>query len=191
MSQPRQKPFESHDVPNAAIHVGDVTFVNFVDTKIDDEQKVQRIAEHLRAFVENEGKKKILLNFSKVEYVGEVGIGMLAIFHKRVLQASARLVLYGVNEQVFEKFETVKLTRLLTIVHDEQAALFEMAKPQAEPSFEDQKKMACAKYLGIPLEKISKVETIQDGSGHATGLRVISEINTGRLDHWVRDQLKE
>ena len=48
---------------------GDVTVVSFTDRKILDEQNIQSIGEQLYALVEDGGKRKMVLNFSRVEYL--------------------------------------------------------------------------------------------------------------------------
>ena len=47
--------------------IGDVTVVNFVDRKILDDQNIQVIGEQLFSLVDEQGLRKILLNFSNVE----------------------------------------------------------------------------------------------------------------------------
>lgn len=55
---------------------------------------------------------------------------------------------------------------------------------------EEQEILACANYLGIEAETITKVETIQDGGGHFTGLDVIIHIRTERcIALWVAANL--
>ena len=58
-------------------HIGDVTVVNFVDRKILDEQNIQIIGEQLFSLVDEENWRKILLNFSNVEYLSSAALGKL------------------------------------------------------------------------------------------------------------------
>ena len=57
-AQPRRRRLEVEPI-------GDVTVVNFVDRKILDEQNIQIIGEQLFSLVDEEGCKKMLLNFGK------------------------------------------------------------------------------------------------------------------------------
>ena len=52
--------------------IGDVTVVNFTDKKILDEQNIQIIGEQLFSLVDELGRRKLLLNFSNVEYLAGV-----------------------------------------------------------------------------------------------------------------------
>ena len=52
--------------------------------------------------------------------------------------------------------------------------------PGKELTWEEREKRACAKYIGISPDRISKVETPTDGGGHFDGFRVIINIPVGR-----------
>src|SRR5215217_5075929 len=104
-------------------HIGDVTVVNFVDKKILDEQNIQIIGEQLFGLVDEEGSRKILLNFSNVEYLSSAALGKLITLNKKLQQAGGRLILCNIDAQIFEVFEITKLDRFFKIIKDEQAAL--------------------------------------------------------------------
>jgi hypothetical protein len=54
----------------------------------------------------------------------------------------------------------------------------------------EQDVLACARFLGIKPEQISRVEVTTDGGGHFTGIDVLIHIPTGRqLGEWVKDHL--
>ena len=67
---PRRRRLEVEDI-------GDVTVVNFVDKKILDEQNIQVIGEQLFSLVDQEGRRKLLLNFGNVEYLSSAALGKL------------------------------------------------------------------------------------------------------------------
>jgi len=104
-------------------HIGDVTVVNFVDRKILDEQNIQVIGEQLFGLVDEQGLKKILLNFSNVEYLSSAALGKLITLNKKLQQAGGKLILCNIDAQIFEVFEITKLDRFFKIIKDEQAAL--------------------------------------------------------------------
>jgi len=103
--------------------IGDVTVVNFVDRKILDEQNIQVIGEQLFSLVDEQGLKKILLNFSNVEYLSSAALGKLITLNKKLQQAGGKLILCNIDAQIFEVFEITKLDRFFKIIKDEQAAL--------------------------------------------------------------------
>ncbi len=64
--------------------VGDVTVVRFVDRKILDEGNIQEIGQELFDLVEKEGCKKLLLNFSTVDFLSSAALGKLITLDKKV-----------------------------------------------------------------------------------------------------------
>ncbi len=104
-------------------HIGDVTVVNFVDRKILDEQNIQIIGEQLFSLVDEEGWRKILLNFSNVEYLSSAALGKLITLNKKLQAVGGRLILCNIDPQIYEVFEITKLNKLFTIHKDEQSAL--------------------------------------------------------------------
>ena len=115
-SQPRRRRLEVEDI-------GDVTVVKFVDRKILDEQNIQIIGEQLFSLVKDMGRRKVLLNFSNVEYLSSAALGKLISLHKELQKAGGRLVLCSIDQQIYEVFEITKLDKLFTIVKDEQRGL--------------------------------------------------------------------
>src|SRR5262249_39773444 len=85
-SQPRRRRLEAEEI-------GDVTVVSFMDRKILDEQNIQVIGEQLFSLVDESGRKKLLLNFSNVEYMSSAALGKLITLNKKVQAAGGQLVL--------------------------------------------------------------------------------------------------
>ena len=115
-SQPRRRRLEVE-------HIGDVTVVNFVDRKILDEQNIQIIGEQLFSLVDEVGRRKLLLNFSNVEYLSSAALGKFITLNKKVKGAGGNLILCAIDPQIYEVFEITKLNKLFNIHKEEQAAL--------------------------------------------------------------------
>jgi anti-sigma B factor antagonist len=115
-SQPRRARLETEEI-------GEVTVVNFVDRKILDEQNIQKIGDELYGLVDNQGRQKILLNFSNVQYLSSAALGKLIGMNKKVQAAGGKLVLCNIDSNVFELFEITKTNKLFNIQKDEQSAL--------------------------------------------------------------------
>ena len=116
-SQPRRRRLEVEDYDR------EITVVNFIDRKILDEQNIQKIGEDLFSLVDELGRKKILLNFSNVEYLSSAALGKFITLNKKVGASGGKLVMCNINEEIFEVFEITKLNRLFNIQKDEQTAL--------------------------------------------------------------------
>ena len=115
-SQPRRRRLEVEDI-------GDITVVNFVDKKILDEQNIQVIGEQLFSLVDQEGRRKLLLNFGNVEYLSSAALGKLITLNKKLQGVGGRLILCNIDPQIYEVFEITKLDRFFNIQKEEQAAL--------------------------------------------------------------------
>jgi anti-sigma B factor antagonist len=115
-SQPRRRRLEVEQI-------GDVTVVNFVDRKILDEPTIQVIGDQLFSLVDEEGWRKLLLNFGNVEYLSSAALGKLITLHKKLQAAGGRLILCNIDPQIYEVFEITKLDKIFNIQKEEQAAL--------------------------------------------------------------------
>ena len=113
---PRRRRLEVEDI-------GDVTVVNFTDRKILDEQNIQVIGEQLFSLVDQEGMRKLLLNFSNVEYLSSAALGKLITLNKKLQAVGGRLILCNIDPQIYEVFEITKLDKFFNIQKEEQAAL--------------------------------------------------------------------
>lgn len=114
--QPKRRRLEIEEV-------GDVTAVSFVDKKILDEQNIQIIGEQLFDLVDNQAKKKILLNFGNVEFLSSAALGKLITLNKKVQAAGGKLCMCKIAREIMEVFEITKLDKLFKIFKDEQTAL--------------------------------------------------------------------
>jgi anti-sigma B factor antagonist len=115
-SQPRRRRLEVEDY-------GDITVVNFIDRKILDEQNIQKIGEDLFSLVDELGRKKILLNFSNVEYLSSAALGKFITLNKKVQASGGKLIMCNISDDIYEVFEITKLNRLFNIQKEEQTAL--------------------------------------------------------------------
>jgi len=103
--------------------IGDITVVSFVDRKLLGEQQILIIGEQLFSLVEDSGRRKVLLNFSNVEYLSSAALAKLITLNKKLQQVNGRLVLCNIDPQIYEVFEITKLNKLFDIQAEEQAAL--------------------------------------------------------------------
>jgi len=102
---------------------GDVTVVQFVDRKILDEANIQEMGQELFDLVERQQHKKLLLNFSNVEFLSSVALGKLITLNKKCKENKAQLKLCGIRGEIFEVFTITKLDKLFDIEGDEADAL--------------------------------------------------------------------
>jgi anti-sigma B factor antagonist len=103
--------------------VGDVSVVHFLDKRILDEPTIQAIAEQLFGLVDQDGRRKLLLNFTSVEYMSSAALGKLINLHKKLTGLQGKLAMCNVIPQIFEVFAITKLDKIFKIFPDEDAGL--------------------------------------------------------------------
>ena len=100
---------------------GEVTLVSFLDKRIRDDRTVEPIAEQLFNLVEG-GNRKLLLDFSGVEYLSSAALGKLINLHKKLSEAQGTLSMCNMVPQVYDVFAIAKLDKDFNICADEAAA---------------------------------------------------------------------
>ncbi|GAB4162013.1 MAG: hypothetical protein Tsb009_39160 [Planctomycetaceae bacterium] len=103
--------------------VGDVTIVRFVDKRILDETNIQIIGNQLFGLVDEDGRKKIILDFSNVEYLSSAALGKLITLDKKVKGAKGELRLCSIRPDIYEVFAITRLDKLFEIYEDQEKAL--------------------------------------------------------------------
>lgn len=103
--------------------VGDVTVVRFVDRKILDVTNIHELGRELVQLVEELNRKKLLLNFSAVEFLSSETLGELIKLEKKVKQHAGKLMLTNIKPEIYEVFAITRLNKLFDIRDDEAQAL--------------------------------------------------------------------
>lgn len=102
---------------------GDVTIVSFNRTKILDDQVIQAIGDQLFELVEKMGKTRVLVNFSKVEYLSSAALGKLISLNKKIALAKGKLALSNMDPSIYEVFKITGLDKVFKNYKDEGEAL--------------------------------------------------------------------
>lgn len=105
--------------------LGLITVVHFVDSKILDEQNIQLIGDDLFRLVDELGKTRILLSFSRVDYLSSAALGKIVRFHQKLAAAGGKLVVCSISKDVKEVFVITRLEKFFHIAEDAAAGLLE------------------------------------------------------------------
>lgn len=103
--------------------VADVTVVYFLDRRILDEPTIEVIAEQLFSLVDRDGRRKLLLNFSNVEYLSSAALGKLINLHNKLDAQQGKLAMCSVFAQILEVLAVTKFDKIFKIFPDEDAAI--------------------------------------------------------------------
>jgi len=107
--------------------VGDVTVVRFIDRRILDHANIEQIGKELFELVEDDGCKKLLLNFSDVEFFSSAALGRLVKLEKTLKKKGGSLVLSNIRPTIYDAFNITQLYKVFYIREDEAAALAALA----------------------------------------------------------------
>jgi anti-anti-sigma factor len=100
-----------------------VTVAKVTAAELWSDQQVGALTAELMHLADDLGTPKLVLDLAGVTGMGSRMIGQLAALHKQVHAAGGRLALCHVRAEVAEVIETCKLTTLLGVYPDEQAAV--------------------------------------------------------------------
>jgi anti-sigma B factor antagonist len=103
--------------------VGDVTVVRFRDHKIIEDVNIQELGQEMFRLVETDGRHKLLLDFSSVDFLSSAALGKLITLDKKTKAHGGVLKLSNIRSEIYEVFAITKLNRLFDIRRDEADAL--------------------------------------------------------------------
>jgi len=103
--------------------VGDITVVRFRDHKIIEDMNIQELGQELSQLVEVANRRKLLLNFSAVDFLSSAALGKLITLDKKMKAVGGVLKLSNIRPEIYEVFAITKLNRLFDIKEDEADAL--------------------------------------------------------------------
>ena len=103
--------------------IADVAVVYFLDKRILDEPTIQAIAEQLFSLVDDQQQRKLLLNFTNVEYMSSAALGKLINLHKKLTGVKGKMAMCNVIPQIYEVFAITKLDKIFKIFPDEDQAM--------------------------------------------------------------------
>ena len=103
--------------------VGDVTIARFVDKKILDETNIAEIGNQLFGLIDEDGRMKIVIDFTVVEYLSSAALGKLITMEKKVKAASGQLKLTNIRPEILEVFTITRLDKIFNILSTTEAAL--------------------------------------------------------------------
>lgn len=103
--------------------ISGVTVARLLEKKILDEANIEALGQELFALVDKDGRKKIILDFSLVEYLSSAALGKLITMNKKVTTASGKVILCNIQKDILDVFKITKLDKVLTLCSNLDAAL--------------------------------------------------------------------
>lgn len=103
--------------------IRDVAVVTFSTTSLLDPAQIEIASRELYGLADLQAQRKIVLDFSGVNFFSSQLLGTLLSLDKRCKAIDGRLILCGLKPQLKRVFQTANLDRLFVMVSDEETAL--------------------------------------------------------------------
>ena len=100
--------------------------VEFRTASLMDPIILEDIGKELYRLVDEEDRRKLILDFEKVQYLSSQAIGIILTLNKKLSGGAAggeNLVLCGVGPQLMQLLKITRLDRILTIKNTQQEAV--------------------------------------------------------------------
>ncbi|MHC4717143.1 MAG: STAS domain-containing protein [Planctomycetota bacterium] len=111
------------DVEMVVQTIGDVTVVDLTSSSILDGLTIQSVGEKLFELVDEQARRKIILDFSEVRLLSSMMLGVLVRLQRRVEGIKGRLVLCGLRPDLMRVFKITQLHKLFEFYRNENEAL--------------------------------------------------------------------
>ncbi len=114
---------------------GDVVLASLNESKIADAQLIQQLeSEFKTATNQASAGRKLLVDFSPVQFISSMTIGLIVRLYSECKRKGIRLMLCGLSPNLVEAFKLSGLSKMLDIHPDEATAIeaFAPAGPEWE-----------------------------------------------------------
>lgn len=104
--------------------IGEYTVIEFITPSLMDPIVLENTAQALYKIIDEEDKRKIIMDFEKVQYLSSQAIGIVLAMHKKLnALKNSRLILCSVGPKLMELIKLTRLDRLLTIKSSQKEAV--------------------------------------------------------------------
>jgi anti-sigma B factor antagonist len=103
--------------------VGEVTVVGFLIPRLQVEEDIRDLFRQIYHLADDVGRRQLVLNLGRVEYVNSAAIGKLVLLNKKVEAGGGRLALCQVTPEIHHLLEKMHLTEMFHLYADEAEAL--------------------------------------------------------------------
>lgn len=115
---------------------GDVVVASFTAVRIADQASVAQIEKEFQAVtVQAASARKLLIDFSSVDFISSMMIGLIVRLHSRCKREGISLKFCGVSSTILEAFKVTGLRKVLEIYPDEVQALEAFVPPSTESAW--------------------------------------------------------
>jgi anti-sigma B factor antagonist len=123
MSQVPNQP-AGPQAPFTVQQIDKFTVVEFKSPSLMDPLELEQLGQQLYRLVDEEDRRKVILDFERVQYLSSQAIGIVLTMNKKLSALNnSKLVLCGVGPRLMELLKITRLDRLLTVKPTQREAL--------------------------------------------------------------------
>jgi anti-sigma B factor antagonist len=100
-----------------------VTLVTFTDTSILDGAVIEELGKALYQLVDQQNKRRVVLDFSNVKFLSSHALGVLLTLYKKAREIKGEVVLCGLRADLKKVFTLTNLDKVFQFFPDDAAAL--------------------------------------------------------------------
>ncbi|HPF37599.1 MAG TPA: STAS domain-containing protein [Phycisphaerae bacterium] len=100
-----------------------VTVVTFQDNSILDARQIDQIGRELYELADKKDKRKFILDFSNVRFLGSQTLGVLINLHKKAAAGKGEVVLCCLRKDLLKVFKITSLDKVFKFFNDDASAL--------------------------------------------------------------------
>lgn len=110
-------------LPIVVQQMWDVTIVTFQESRLLEASQLAAVEQELTRLVDEMDRKRLILDFTKVQFLASSAMGMLLTTQKKVAAIKGELVICGLRKELMRVFEIMKLQKVFKFAPTESAAL--------------------------------------------------------------------
>lgn len=108
--------------------IGKASVIEFRLPSLMDPLQLESIGQDLNKLVDEEDRRMLVLDFSKVEYLSSQAIGIVIGLHRKLSALpNSKLLLCGVNAKLMQLLKITRLDRVLTLKPTQKEAINSLA----------------------------------------------------------------
>src|SRR5205823_6113498 len=97
--------------------------VNFIDASILDTTTIQKIADELYALVDEKDRRRMIVDFSSVQFLSSQMLGVLLTLAKKIGALKGKVVFCALKPDLRKIFQVTGLDNMFAFYADETKAL--------------------------------------------------------------------
>ncbi|RPI59738.1 MAG: STAS domain-containing protein [Planctomycetaceae bacterium] len=101
----------------------DIAVVDLQHSSILDGLVIDGIGKELYVLVDQQARRKIIMDFAKVKFMSSQMLGVIITLHKKSAAIKGQVILCGLNKDLMNVFTIMKLDKIVRIVKDESEAM--------------------------------------------------------------------